>query len=264
MNDVRPVLNAKHYAIITAAFLAVRSSTAALFRCRTRPNELGPKRPSDISKAMSRGCSTRIACLDFAANVILFVPLGFLAGGMVLWLIAAGRSPLLALIPAMAFLRAAIEFESTLVSTDRNTNINDIAATISGRNRRPWRDGGVLRTGVLRIRNQIRHGKNSAPAIGRAKALPAYVLLLGHHSRHAVRPDAEPVSRLKQINTRSGPGDRCGRRATRRRSPSPPIVIRAVRKDAAEHRLFPADRRQSSRNFPGWRWRMTGIRRTEY
>lgn len=127
MTPTRPILTARHYAVLTAAFLFF-VLYGSLVPLNTRP--LSFDQATELfSKAMARGVRFDYRS-DFAANVILFVPLGFLAAGA-LTVDRRNVLPTLALIPAMGALSAGIEFLQ-LWFPARNTNISDVAAESIG------------------------------------------------------------------------------------------------------------------------------------
>ncbi len=170
MNADRPVLVARHYCIITAAF-TLFILYGSLVPLTTRSLSWDDA-TEQFAKAAAKGVRLQSKS-DFAANVILFVPLGFVAAGAV----SVDRRnliALLALLPAMALLSLAIEFLQ-LWFPDRNTTFNDIGAESFG---------GILGVGIwgffgqdftIRVRSAW---AALGPGDWAVKALPAYVFCL--------------------------------------------------------------------------------------
>jgi len=170
MNADRPVLVSRHYWIITAAF-ALFILYGSLVPLTTRSLSWNDA-TERFAKAASKGVRLQSKS-DFAANVILFVPLGFVAAGAV----SVDRRnliALLALIPAMALLSAAIEFLQ-LWFPARNTTFNDVGAETFG---------GIIGVGIWIVfgqdfTNRARSAwTNLGPGDWAVKALPAYVFCL--------------------------------------------------------------------------------------
>jgi glycopeptide antibiotics resistance protein len=166
----RPVLSSRHYAIGTLLFglFVLYGSLVPL-----KMHHLSMDDALDrFSQVMSRPVSFQYRS-DWAANVMLFVPLGFLAAG------AVGvdrRRPLvvLALIPMMTALSAGIEFLQ-LWFPARDCSINDVAAETVG---------GIIGVGAWWLFGQwatIRARSAWAdlgPGDWAAKALPVYFVVL--------------------------------------------------------------------------------------
>lgn len=170
MNGPPVVLTARHYWFLTIAFLlfVIYGSYVPL---TTRSLSLADA--LDVyARRMSRGISFESRS-DWVANVMLFVPLGFLAAGS----ISVDRFrpvALIALIPAMALLSAAIEFFQ-LWFPDRNTTPNDVAAETLG--------GIIGVVGWWAIGTPFTHRvrqvwANLGPGDWAARALPFYLLFL--------------------------------------------------------------------------------------
>lgn len=165
-----PVPRDRHFAILTLAFaiFVVYGSFVPL----TTRSLTWDEATERYGRAMLQ--SVRIESKsDFAANVMLFVPLGFLASGAV----GVDRKrplALIALIPAMGVLSAAIEF-CQLWFPDRNTTINDVAAETIG---------GAFGVGLWYLFGQKATDRFRAawaqlgPGDWAVKALPAYLLFL--------------------------------------------------------------------------------------
>lgn len=164
------VLSRRHYAILTAAFTAF-VLYGSFVPLAARP--LGFDAALDkFAARMSRGVTLESRS-DWAANVLLFVPLGFLAAGT----IAVDHrrvGAVLALIPTMTALSAAIEFFQ-LWFPARTTSVNDVAAETLG--------------GVLGVAAWLAFGQGGTqrvraawaglgPGDWAAKALPFYLLFL--------------------------------------------------------------------------------------
>ena len=118
---------ARHYALLVAAFaLFVVYGSLVPFRIQSVDVDDAWER---YVKAMSRPLSLHSRA-DWAANVFLFVPLGFVAAGAVAvdhrhtWAV-------LALIPAMTALSAALEFAQVWFP-DRYVSIDDVVAESIG------------------------------------------------------------------------------------------------------------------------------------
>jgi VanZ family protein len=164
------VPRSRHYGIATAAFtlfiiygslVPLTTRSLSWDRAVDRFAIVMSRQPEIASKS------------DWAANVLLFVPLGFLAAGA----IGVDRKrPLLqvALIPLMTALSAAIEF-AQLWFPDRNSSINDVAAESIG---------GAVGVGAWLWFGQAATARLRAawawlgPGDWAAKALPAYLLFL--------------------------------------------------------------------------------------
>lgn len=170
MNSTSTVLVSRHYWIVTAAF-SLFVLYGSLVPLRTHSRSWSDATEA-YAKEMAKGVRSTSKS-DFAANIILFVPLGFLAAGAVA---VDRRQPavLLALIPAMAAFSAAIEFLQ-LWFPDRNTTINDVAAETLG---------GIFGLGIWfafgqEFTNRVRSAwANLGPGDWALKALPAYLLFL--------------------------------------------------------------------------------------
>ena len=166
----RPVLSARHFAVLTLAFtIFVVYGSFVPLTMRALSWDSATER---YEKAMSKPVRIESKS-DFAANVMLFVPLGFLAAGA----IGVDRKrplALVALIPAMAALSAAIEF-GQLCFPDRNTTINDVAAETIG---------GVVGVGLWHLfgQNATNRFRSAWAQLGpgdwAVKALPAYLIFL--------------------------------------------------------------------------------------
>ena len=127
MTPGRVVLTARHYVVLTAAFTAF-ILYGSLVPFTVRPLSFDTALET-FSTRMSRGVSFESRS-DWAANVILFVPLGFLAAGAVT-VDRKRTAAVLAMIPAMTALSAAIEF-CQLWFPARTTSVNDVAAETLG------------------------------------------------------------------------------------------------------------------------------------
>lgn len=124
----RPLLGRRHYLLLTAAFFlfVIYGSFVPLHYHPMAFDDVQAK----FARRMSRGINFDMRS-DWAANVLLFIPLGYLCMGM---LTADRPKPAwgLALIPCFALLSAAIEFAQNWFPA-RDTNPNDIVAeTIGG------------------------------------------------------------------------------------------------------------------------------------
>ena len=170
MNAERPVLVARHYWIITAAF-TLFILYGSLVPLNTRSLSWNDA-TGQFAKAAAKGVRIESKS-DFAANVILFVPLGFVAAGAV----SVDRRNLIALlglIPVMALLSASIEFLQ-LWFPSRNTTFNDIGAETFG---------GIIGVGLWFVfgqdfTNRVRMAwADLGPGDWAVKALPAYVFCL--------------------------------------------------------------------------------------
>jgi glycopeptide antibiotics resistance protein len=170
MAGPRPFLTAKHYAWITAAFtlFVVYGSLVPL----TMRHLDWDQAVDRFGRAMSRGVRLESRS-DWAANVILFVPLGFVAAGAV----AVDRKrpfAAMATIPAMTALSAGLEF-AQLWFPDRNTSVNDVAAETLG---------GILGVAAWLLFGQTATNRARAawarlgPGDWAVKALPAYLFFL--------------------------------------------------------------------------------------
>jgi VanZ family protein len=164
------VLTRRHYLILTAAFAAfVVFGTFVPFTTRPLAWDVAVE---TFARRMGRGLTFESRS-DWAANVVLFVPLGFLAAGAV----AVDRKrpvAILALIPAMTAFSAAMEFAQVWFPT-RTSSVNDVAAeTVGG-------IGGVA-TWLLvgqEITARVRGvWAGFGPGERAARALIAYVLFL--------------------------------------------------------------------------------------
>jgi VanZ family protein len=164
------VPSARHYAVLLAAFAAfVLYGSFVPFT--TRPLTFDTAVRSFFDR-MGRG-ATFESRSDWAANVILFVPLGFLAAGALS--VDRRRSlAVLALIPAMTLFSAAMEF-GQLWFPARTTSVNDVAAETLG-----GAIGVGLWLAVGRAATDRFRGAWSGlgPEDWAAKALPAYLLFL--------------------------------------------------------------------------------------
>ncbi len=125
----RPVLTTRQYSWLTAAFVVfiVYGSLVPL-HFRSLPLDEGWSR---LKEAFSQPVAVAQPS-DWLANILLFIPLGFLLMG---WRCVdrPGHSlaPILGIIPACSLLSAALEF-AQLWFPPRNTNINDVVAETMG------------------------------------------------------------------------------------------------------------------------------------
>jgi glycopeptide antibiotics resistance protein len=170
VTPLRPVLSSRHYAIGTFLFLlfVLYGSLVPLEAHHLSLNDAIDR----FSLVMSRPVSFQYRS-DWAANVILFVPLGFLSAGAV----AVDRHrplAIIALIPMMTTLSAGIEFLQ-LWFPARDCSINDVAAETVG---------GIIGVGAWWIAGQWTTIRARAawadlgPGDWAAKALPGYLVVL--------------------------------------------------------------------------------------
>ena len=165
-----PILSPSHYAILTAAFAAfvVYGSLVPLTYRPLPMAEARERFAAEMSKPLSFESRS-----DWASNVLLFVPLGFVGMGAV----AVDRhrpGAAVLLVPAMLALSAAVEFAQVWFPP-RNTAINDVVAETIG---------GALGVSVWLVAGQTITVRVRAawtdlgPGDWAAKALPAYLLYL--------------------------------------------------------------------------------------
>jgi VanZ family protein len=170
MTPTRVVLMPRHYAVLLAAFTAfVLYGSFVPFTTQPYSFDAAVEK---FSIRMSRAVSFESRS-DWAANVILFVPLGFLVAGAVT--VDRRRAvAALATIPAMTALSAAIEFIQIWFPA-RTTSVNDVAAETLG--------GAVGVAAWLVVGQQVTDRVRSAwsglgPGEWAARALPFYILFL--------------------------------------------------------------------------------------
>ena len=166
----RPILGRHHYRILTIAFLLfVIYGSLVPLHFESVDFEVARAK---FFKRMARGISFDMRS-DWAANVLLFIPLGFFCMG---FLTADRPKPWmgLALVPFFALLSGAIEF-AQIWFPPRDTNLNDIVAETMG---------GVIgvvgwlmlgQSGTVRIRQFL---AGYGPGDWAIKALPAYLMFL--------------------------------------------------------------------------------------
>ncbi|HJZ90651.1 MAG TPA: VanZ family protein [Gemmataceae bacterium] len=128
MTGGRPVPAARHFAILTAAFTAF-VIYGSLVPFHTRHVDLADAW-DQYARAMFR--VPRLASRsDWVANVLLFVPLGYLAAGAVA-VDRRRRLAVVALVPLMTGLSAGLEF-AQIWFPERYTSLNDvIGETVGG------------------------------------------------------------------------------------------------------------------------------------
>jgi VanZ family protein len=124
------VLTARHYAGLAAGFLAL-AVYGSLVPFHFHPLPWG-EAVARFRAALAEGVHVGSRS-DWAANILLFIPLGFLAVGALAvdrprW---AGALAVLAVVPVCALLSAAIEF-TQLFFPPRVTSLNDITAESLG------------------------------------------------------------------------------------------------------------------------------------
>jgi glycopeptide antibiotics resistance protein len=166
----RPILNAKHYGILTAAFalFVIYGSLVPLeFRACSLGEAFSRYRDA-ITKPLSFTSRS-----DWAANVLLFIPLGFVAFG---WLTVdrQRQSIHFALVSVLFVFSGLVEFLQIWFPS-RTTSINDIVAETIG---------GMIGVGIwifcgATLTHRIRAAwSNLEPGDWASKLLPAYLLLL--------------------------------------------------------------------------------------
>ncbi len=166
----RVVLTPRHYAVLLAAFAGfVLYGSFVPFTTRSLPFDAAL---DSFAARMGRGMTFESRS-DWAANVILFVPLGFLAAGAVT-VDRKRTAAALATVPAMTALSAGVEFFQIWFPA-RTTSVNDVAAETLG--------GAVGVAAWLVIGQEATNRLRTVwcglgPGKGAARTLLVYVLFL--------------------------------------------------------------------------------------
>ncbi|WP_020474037.1 VanZ family protein [Zavarzinella formosa] len=166
----RPILGRRHYLILTISFLLF-VIYGSLVPLHYEPVDFETGHAKFISR-MTRGLDFNIRS-DWAANVLLFIPLGFFCMGL---LTVDRPKPMwgLPLIPFFTILSAAIEF-AQIWFPPRDTTLNDVVAETIG--------------GIIGVLGWLAFGQNLTdrfrqfmsaygPGDWAVRVLPAYLLFL--------------------------------------------------------------------------------------
>lgn len=168
--DTKPILRRSHFLLLTVAFLlfVIYGSFVPL---NYQPINLDAAQAKFASR-MARGINFDMRS-DWAANVLLFVPLGFLAMG---WLTVDRPKPIfgLLLVPFFALLSGLIEY-GQIWFPPRDTNLNDIVAETIG--------GSIGVVGWLTFGQSLTQRLRDflseyGPSDWAIRVLPAYVLFV--------------------------------------------------------------------------------------